>query len=151
MEGRHPGATPCQRWNAGYGCDRANCFYNHLESKDILNECHKFQRGSRCATIPCYRIHCEPGTSYVPPSSSSSSSNAAPSRPAPPPPPPPQPVDVLLAAVRTIIDGLPQADRCRAAKRLLKKFHDDHTPDVELQTVFLGTVLFLTDIVNMNR
>ena len=58
--------------------------------------------------------------------------------------------DLLLEAVKGII-AQAGADRCRTAKRLLKKFHDDHTPEEELKRVFRNTVLFLTDIVNTPR
>ena len=147
--GRRPGAPMCHRWRSGWGCDLA-CNGHHAPSDDILNECHRFQRGKNCHTTPCYRLHVEPG-------SSARSSNAAPPPPGPPPGPPPnrappiQPApDLLLAAVKGIIARAGE-DRCRTAKRLLKKFHDDHTPDAELRGVFLTTVLFLTDIVNAAR
>ncbi len=147
--GRRPGAPMCHRWRSGWGCDFA-CNGHHAPSDDILNECHRFQRGRNCHTNPCYRLHVAPG-------SSASSSNAAPPPPGPPPGPPPnratpiQPApDLLLAAVKKIIARAGE-DRCRTAKQLLRKFHDDHTPDAELQAVFLNTVLFLTDIVNTTR
>ena len=148
--GRRPGAPICHRWRSGWGCDRVGCLGHHAPSDDILNECHRFQRGRSCHTVPCYRLHVRAG-------SSASSSNAAPPPPGPPPGPPPnrappvQPApDLLLAAVKRIIAQAGE-DQCRTAKRLLRKFHDDHTPEEELQRVFLNTVLFLTDVVNSNR
>ena len=135
----------CRRWGSGFGCDRARCPYHHNAAADILNECHRWQRGQTCNTIPCYRLH-------VPPGSSASSSTAP-----PPPPPPVQPPaqeprpDAVLEAVRAILARCPEHEQSRLAKKLLLKFHEDHNPEPELQHVFRNTALFLTDMVNNNR
>ena len=138
----------CRRWAAGWGCDRARCPYHHNVAADILNKCHRWQRGQTCRTTPCYRLHVQPG-------SSSSSSTAPPPQPPPPPPvrPPaqePHP-DAVLAAVKAILARCPEHDQCRLAKKLLVKFHEDHNPEPELRQVFRDTERFLTDMVNKNR
>ena len=143
-----PKQPVCHRWKSGFGCDRARCSNHHNVADDILNECHRYQRGQPCHTNPCYRLHVQPG-------SSSSSSTAPPPQPPPPPPgrPPtqePHP-DAVLAAVRAILAKCPEDAQCRLAKKFLVKFHQDHNPEPELQLVFRNTVLFLTDMVNKNR
>ena len=143
------GQKICQRWSSGFGCDRDRCHNVHVGSHNILNECHRYQRGQPCHTNPCYRLHVPPGAS--------ASSSAAP----PPPPPwhapprqapqPPTDPDAVLAAVKEILAAFPQDAQCREAKKLLLRFHDDRNPEPELQQVFRNTVHFLTDIVNGSR
>jgi hypothetical protein len=69
---------------------------------------------------------------------------------APPPAPAPPPQDALLEAVRRVIAATPAPLRPQKARRLLLKFHDDHTQDAELRRVFRGTVLYLTGVLAQN-
>ena len=88
--------STCHRWKGGFGCDKDWCESSygtvHPSNYDVLNECHRWQRGQECRStqfaayrpMRCWRIHRPPVgfEGEAPPWRPKSSA-------APPPPPPP--------------------------------------------------------------